>query len=200
MKNRTHLSFLLFLCSSLIFPLDAANASGNINAFLGVKFLEKNDWEPVETQGEGGVLIDFKAESWPISIALDFLGSISSNEIATFDIPGTGPVPGDWVGTTSEFDAGIRKYWSNQSNMRPYLGGGLAFISALLEGKAGRYDYVRDSDYGVGLWINGGVLWTLSKHFNIGFDIRLSGAEATLFEQTYQTGGFHTGLLLGYRW
>lgn len=200
MKNKTSVALCLLLCLSLITPISAAYASGNMNVFLGVKLLDKDDWEPLEAQGEGGLLIDFKAEDWPISIVLDFLGSVSNKEITTIDVPGSGPVSGDWSAATSEFDFGIRKYWSEQTNMRPYLGGGIALISAGLEGKTGQYDYVRDTDYGVGLWVNGGVLWTLTKHFNIGFDVRLSGSEVTLFEQNYKTGGFHTGLLLGYRW
>ena len=84
--------------------------------------------------------------------------------------------------------------------MRPYIGGSLAFIGAWLEAQTGRFDYVRDSDYGVGLWLNGGFIWTLSESFNIGFDVRVTGAEVTVFDQTRKAGGFHSGLILGFRW
>jgi hypothetical protein len=115
-------------------------------------------------------------------------------------VPVSGLVAADWEGRTSEFNAGVRKYWGMDSVMRPYLGGGLAFIGARLEAKTGRFDYVRDSDYRTGLWFNGGVLWTLTRHFNLGFDIRQSGAEVTVFDQKRKAGGFHTGLILGYHW
>ena len=175
------------------------HASGNLNVLLGFKAMEKTDWEPVEMQGEGGIMLDFKGENWPISVALDFLGSYAE-DTGTFFVPGSGNVTAEWEGRTSEFNGGIRKYWGEKSIMRPYIGGGLAFIGAWLEAQTGRFDYVRDSDYGVGLWLNGGVIWTLNKHFNIGFDVRVTGAEVTVFDQTRKAGGFHSGLILGYRW
>ena len=180
-------------------PLGAVHASANLNVLLGFKALEKSDWDPVHQHGEAGLLLDFKGKDWPISIALDFLGSYSE-ETGTFFVPGTGPVTAEWEGQTSEFNAGVRKYWGKNSVMRPYIGGGLAFIGARLEARTGRFDYLRDSDYGTGLWFSGGVVWALAKHFNLGFDVRLSGADVTIFDQTRKAGGFHSGLILGYRW
>ena len=89
---------------------------------------------------------------------------------------------------------------SQQANSIDYSYSALAFISAQLETKTGSFDYVRDSDYGVGLWVSGGVIWTLTEHFNIGFDVRVTGAEVTIFEATRKAGGFHSGLILGYHW
>jgi hypothetical protein len=39
-----------------------------------MKYLDEYDWEPVEEQAEFGVMLDFKQESWPVSIA--FLGQL----------------------------------------------------------------------------------------------------------------------------
>jgi hypothetical protein len=188
---------VLFLLT--LSPFHQAIASGNLDLFLGFKAMNKDDWDPVQAQGEGGLLLDFKGQDWPISIALDFLGS-RRKEAGEFFVPGDGLVSADWEGRTSEFNGGVRKYWGSHKIIHPYIGGGLAFISAQLEAKTGRYDYVRDSDYGVGLWFNSGVTWTLSNHFNIGFDIRLSGAEVTIFDEKRRAGGFHSGLVLGYHW
>ena len=199
-KSNTPLLLLVFLFLALIYPLGTANAAGNVNVLFGFKLLDKDDWDPLQEQSEGGILVDFKSENWPLSIAVDFLGSVSPTEVDTVTVPGTGQVHGDWTGDTDEFNIGVRKYWGSHSVMRPFLGGGLSLISAQLEGKTGRFDYVRDTDYGVGLWINGGVSWALLKHLNIGFDFRLSGAEVTLFDQKYKAGGFHAGFLLGYHW
>ena len=189
---------MLLLVMAAIFS-QQANASGNLNVLLGFKAMESNDWDPVNAQAEGGLMLDFKAEDWPVSIALDFLGSYAG-ETGTFIVPGQGLVTGNWDGTTAEFNGGIRKYWSEASTMRPYIGGGLAFISAALEAQTGIFNYVRDDDYGIGLWFSGGVVWTLGGNFNIGFDVRLTAAEVTVFEQTRKAGGFHSGLILGYRW
>lgn len=52
-------------------------------------------------------------------------------------MPGTGNVTAKWEGRTSEFNGGIRKYWGGKSMMRPYIGGGLAFIGAWLEARRG---------------------------------------------------------------
>ena len=203
MKSRiTTVSIRKFIATLLVltlFPFAQVFASGNLNVLLGFKAMEKNDWDPVHVQGEGGFLLDFKGKGWPLSIALDFLGSYAE-DAGTFFVPGTGLVTGDWESSTAEFNGGIRKYWGADAVMRPYIGGGLAFISAQLEAKTGRFDYVRDSDYGVGLWLNGGIIWTLTEHFNIGFDVRVTGAEVTIFEATRKAGGFHSGLILGYHW
>lgn len=191
--------FSVALLVSTLSPIEPVQASGNLNVLMGFKSMEKTDWEPVEVQAEAGFMLDFRDKSWPISIALDFLGSYNE-EGGTISVPGTGPVTAEWEGTTSEFNGGVRKYWGKDSVMRPYLGGGLAFIGASLEAKTGRFDYVRDSDYGVGLWLNGGVVWTVSKHFNLGFDVRVTAADVTVFDQTRKAGGFHSGLILGYHW
>jgi hypothetical protein len=184
---------------AMISSAGSAFAAANINAFLGAKFLNEDDWEPLETQGEFGVLIDFKPKSWPVSMAIDTLASYDE-ETTTIVVPGVGSVSEEVQGSTGEFDLGVRKYWEPHPKMHPYLGGGLAFISAAVQAKTSKYTYVRDDDVGVGLWINGGVFWTLEKHFNIGVDARLSGAQVDLFDDERQAGGFHLGLLLGYHW
>lgn len=184
---------------AMITPATSVHAAANINAFLGAKFLNEDDWEPLETQGEFGVLVDFKPKSWPVSMAIDTLASYAE-ETATINVPGVGSVTEEVQGSTGELDIGVRNYWRPQTKMQPYLGGGLAFISAALQAKTAKYTYVRDDGVGVGLWIDGGVSWILGKHFNIGVDARLSGAQVELFDENRQAGGFHLGLLLGYHW
>jgi hypothetical protein len=129
-----------------------------------------------------------------------FMNNLVVHKNHTDFVPGTGNVTAKWEGRTSELNGGIRKYWGGKWMMRPYIGGGLAFIGAWLEAQTGRFDYVRDSDYGVGLWLNGGFIWTLSESFNIGFDVRVTGSEVTVFDQTRKAGDFHSGLILGFRW
>ena len=79
-----------------------------------------------------------------------FMNNLVVHKNHTDFVPGTGNVTAKWEGRTSELNGGIRKYWGGESMMRPYIGGSLAFIGAWLEAQTGRFDYVRDSDYGVG--------------------------------------------------
>ena len=113
--------------------VSANEYTGNVNFFLGQKSLDSNDWEPLDEQGEFGVLVDWKQVSWPVSIAIDIL--VSADEAT---ILGT---PVDAI--TSEINGGVRKIWEvTGSSVRPYIGGGLALISADIEVR----DFITVSD------------------------------------------------------
>lgn len=169
---------------------DASAWSGNVNLLFGAKSLDENDWYPVEDQGEFGVLIDFKQEEWPFSIAIDMLGSAADETIAGWY----------YEGSTSEFDLGVRKIFElENSTIRPFIGGGLALVSAETSWGFGG-PWFSDSDSGAGLWLNGGVYWTLSEAFNLGFQLRSSAANVTLFGVEGSAGGGHAGFMVGYHW
>ena len=169
-----------------------ANANewtGNVNAFLGQKTLDEDDWAPLDKQAEFGVLVDFKQQDWPVSIALDYLGTYDEATELGINVEGT----------TSEFDVGVRKIWEvSGSSIRPYVGGGLAFVNAEFKITSGFP--VSDDDNGTGIWLNGGVYWTLGQHFNLGLDLRYSQADVTLFGEEGEAGGTHAGVILGYHW
>ena len=184
-KNILTVILMLFFINANV---NANEWTGNVNFFLGQKTLEENDWAPVDKQAEFGVLVDFKQQNWPVSIALDFLGSTDEATESGVNIEGT----------TSEFDVGVRKIWAVAgSSIRPYIGGGLAFINA--EFKATNFP-VSDDDNGTGIWLNGGVYWTLGQHFNLGLDLRYSQADVTVFGVDVDAGGTHAGIILGYHW
>jgi hypothetical protein len=185
MKN-LHIVVVALLASAVI--ASPAVASGNVNFFLGGKALEKDDWEPVESQGEFGAQITVGKEHWPVHIAIDVLGSA--------DIE-TRPVA-DIEGRTSELAFGVRKIWG-RNNVHPFVGGGIASIHGEAEGGL-FWLSVDDADTAGGFWVDGGVFWRLGKRFNIGFDVRYSAAEITLFERDINAGGTHAGLLLGWGW
>ena len=110
-----------------------------------------------------------------------------------------GIVPFELEGETSELSFGIKKIWDHSPLVRPFIGSGIALISA--EAKETMLGVsVSDDDDAVGIWIGGGVYWTLAEHFNIGFDLRWSKAEVTLFDVDAEAGGTHVGLLVGYHW
>ena len=166
-------------------------------AFVGQKQLDDDDWEPVEDQGEFGVLISWGKEGWPVHIAIDLLGS--TKEETVFD-PFIGTF--DLKGSTSEIGVGVRKIWQSDK-MRPHLGGGIALVNGEIEGALGGISVTSD-DSTVGAWVDGGIFWRLGNRFNIGFDARYSKAEikpsVSGVEFDVEAGGLHAGLLLGFGW
>lgn len=173
----------------LVLNAHAAGYTGNVNFFLGQKSLDSDDWQPLDEQGEFGVLVDFKQSHWPVSVAIDIL--VSADEATELGV--------NLEGITSEINGGVRKIWDvSGSSIRPYIGGGLAIISADLEASA--FTTVSDDDNSVGIWLNGGVYWTLGKSFNLGLDLRYSRAEVTILGVDVEAGGSHAGLILGYHW
>lgn len=190
----------IIIVIALALTYTSANAgewTGNVNFFLGQKTLDKDDWEPVDEQPEFGVLVDFKKQDWPVSIAIDILGS-SGDE--TLNDPDLGNL--SFEAKTSELNLGVRKIWNTaNSSIRPYVGGGVAFINADAELKSTGFSIsVSDDDMGTGFWLGGGVYWTLNQSFNLGLDLRYSQADVTLFDESLKAGGTHVGLMLGYHW
>lgn len=174
-----------------------AMAGGNINAFLGGKGLNSDDWE-ANAHSEGGVLLDFGGENWPVNIAVDVLGSSGGYDNVHYS-SSLGLYYYEEDVKTSELSLGVRKYWNGSGNMHPYLGGGLAFIRLSAVAKIDGTTVIDDSDSGTGLWIGGGIQWRFDQ-FNLGFSVRASAAQVTLGGNEYQAGGAHTGVVLGYHW
>jgi hypothetical protein len=163
-----------------------AETTGNVNFVLGLKMLDEDDWAPVEDQGELGALISWGKEGWPVHIAIDILGTSATEENLFF--------LADVEGSTFELDVGVRKVWG-KNIVRPFLGGGIALITAEFEAFG-----ISDDDNAVGGWIDGGVFWRLGERFNIGFEVRVSRAEVTIFGVDAEAGGEHFGLILGFGW
>ncbi len=190
--------FLLLLPLSLLLPghVSAAEWTGNLNAFFGGKALDDNDWMADE-QAQVGARLDFRRQDWPISLAADVHyseGDFSGNVF----FPGVGVRYYREDVETSELNLGVRKYWITATNMRPFLGGGMAFVQ--VDAKRDIAGDVRsDRGDGSGLWISGGISWTLNA-LNIGFDLRYTQAEVEMDFGDFEGGGGHAGMLLGYHW
>jgi hypothetical protein len=156
----------------------AAGAEGNINLLLGKKFLDDGLWDDLDldSQPAMGLMFDIKPSGWPIALAADFLKSEEDSHGIN--------------GETREIDLGVRWY-SNPINkiVRFYAGGGLGLIKAEIEG---------ENDEQVGVWLNGGVAFTIVQHLNLGLDLRYSKAEVELYGEDIEAGGLTTSLLIGY--
>lgn len=160
------------------------------NIFLGAKKLSKDDWSPVSTQGEIGLLMDFRKQYWPLAIAVDLLYSTGDGTYDMFD----------FKADIAELNVGVRKRWDWHYQSCPYLGGGLAVAHASESIGTIGYSSLDGSGNAVGFWVNGGVSWKLYKVYNMGLDLRYSWAEVTLFENAVNAGGAHAGLFLGREW
>jgi hypothetical protein len=173
----------------------AQDWTGNVNFFLGAKVLDEDDWEPADEHDEFGVLVDFKKNKSAISFAIDYLHSEGDESVFDWD---TGYLI-DIDAETSELNIGIRKIWDQSGTVRPYIGGGLAYIYAEYGGRAMGIS-VSDDDRAFGFWLNGGIYWTLGNSFNVGLDLRYSYAEVSLYGIEGNAGGGHAGILVGYHW
>ena len=175
----------------------------NINFLLSGKALDDDEWGfpalgvDASSQPAFGVATTFGSTSWPVHVALDYLGSAHYDEVLVAN-----PVPAqiDITQATLEFDFGVRKIWKT-GKARPFVGGGFGILGAYQEVPSGvGLLTIDDSDSTLGVWFNGGAFWRLGKKFNIGVDLRLSAGEVSLFGRDVQAGGAMLGLILGWGW
>ena len=174
---------------------------------------ELNDGLLEETGVEGqtafGVALSLDFD-WPVALAVDVLSTSDEN---TIDISTNYTLQYTTDVSRLEADLGVRKYW--REKLRPYIGGGLAWIQLDAKQTAFR-DFgggneftdvvVDDSSGDFGYWLNAGLLYTVGDHFNIGLDLRYSDADSALNpndvedEIRFDSGALQYTLALGYRW
>lgn len=176
----------------------ALAAGGNVNFLFGEKQLASSDWAaPYDNQDEFGIMFDMGDRYWPVHLAVDLLGS--SRTVIYSD--------GDRTISTGELDVGVRKIFDIYgTSLHPYVGGGVAFVSATYEDYYYYYGTYTNSDSAIGGWLNAGIYWTLGNMFNIGLDARYSAADVSLYDYdlgryiNVDAGGVHAGLLFGIHW
>lgn len=191
MKNLKIKHAVLFI--PLLISISNAHAddwTGNVSGYLGAKSLDSDDWKDLDSQFSIGVIADFKQKNWPVSIATDFIGSADVHETGNQED----------TGYTLETHLGIRKVFAiNNTSIKPYVGGGLAIVAAGIEKEVSKTT-TKDDDNTFGTWAGAGAYMELTPDFTIGFDIRYSKAEATIFDIEREVGGLHTGITAGYHW
>jgi len=175
----------------------AARYHGNLNLFVGEKFLDKHDWEPVDQQGELGLMLAFGIEHAPVHFAMDVLYSQADDVVASGFL---GPV--DVSAKSREYALGVRKVWE-RGTFQPFVGAGGCLIAVDLDFDANGF-HPSYSDNAYGLWVEGGLQWRLAGHLNLGLDVRFSHADARFSRNgvpvDVAAGGLHAGLLIGYGW
>jgi len=184
-------------CLAVCFALAALSvpawAGGNANFVLGWRGLDEDYWSPVEDQAVVGVTVDFGKEGWPVFLEAGLQGSAGDDNVLDIgDVSVTGSV--------GELSFGVNKTWQPAGNIRPFIGGGLASVTATYEVDTFLGD-VDDDDTSLGVYLHGGVFWRLGKRFNIGVDGRiLAGTDITLFGADGDADYAQLGLVLGWGW
>lgn len=189
------ISFIMLLVIGLLIPTvsQAGAWTGNINAFMGIKTLDSDDWDDnywqLSEQTEGGILFDIMQANWPVCAVIESMYGISTDEYDDFELNAT----------TTEVFLGAGKTWAPNSTIRPFVRAGLNYATAELEGEYENQTETVDGS-GIGYAISGGVYWTLSQHFNLGLSARYSKATVEINDIDVEAGGTHSGLILGYHW
>ena len=168
----------------------AGDWTGNINAFMGLKALDSEDWsDEFQEQTEGGILFDIQKKDWPVCAVIESMYSMDEDEIlgVEFDV------------STTELFLGVGKTWKPNSTIRPYVRAGINFASIDQKVTSGYESHTFDES-GTGYAISGGVYWTISQHFNLGLGARYSKANIDFGNFEAEAGGTHSGLVIGYHW
>ena len=188
----TAVSTLLFMAMPDAHADDTQTDSwtGNVSGYAGHKSVDDEDLPNLDSQTSVGVISDFRKQSWPVSIAADLIFSADVHENGAEED----------TGGTVEAHLGARKIFKLQnSSFRPYVGGGVALVTALLENENAGVT-IDDDDRAVGAWVGAGTYYAVTPSFNIGLDVRYSKAEVTLFDKKREAGGLYAGITAGYHW
>lgn len=181
MKNVISMLLLTALSSSVYAGNDW---TGHASLLFSQKSLDSKDWKAADDHpGSGGLITDFKKQRWPVSIAIDMIGSDE-------DKVTEGKRTEAKIG---ELDLGVRKIWTLSTlPISPYIGGGIAFVN--VEKTVGNNKQEEDD---VGAWAGIGVYWNVTDRFIVGADMRYTDSEVKLAGQKVDAGGLNTGISLG---
>lgn len=167
----------------------AANAAklpeSNFSVLLGQKTLDDNDWEPVESQVEWGVIADLGRKDSVANLVISYL---SSSDDSTQG--GT-----DFTGETWELGLGIRKPFRLDAGLAPFIEVGAAYVDATLEQRG--ITPGENSDSAFGVWGGVGVGFAVGERVSVGALVRYTVAEVTLLGTDRGAGGLHFGVTAG---
>lgn len=159
--------------------------------FGGGKFLNKDDWSPAEDQYAYGAQLDLQPHGWPIALTAGYFASRGSGDL--------GNGFGEFTGSTTEAQFGVKKFWQTGRIGRAFVEGGVTFVS----GK-GQVQDVSLKDNSAGPWIGGGYLFELGRYVDLGIEASYSYAKIDIGTDTtgkvsVDAGGLRIGALVGFR-
>lgn len=180
----------------------AALAGGNANFTIGQRDLG-GDWSPLDGQPMFGVVVDWGMDDWPVHLAWGLNVSADSEDVRVFgaDV--------EFTAAYAEISFGAVWLPIRDKPFRPYLGAGIASVSAAYEFEVYGLSY-DDDDQDFGYYANAGIYWRLGPRFNLGLDLRYGGGTEFEFESpddgnfgdALRVDGpyFAYSLLLGFGW
>ncbi len=198
MSRKTQVAALVLLLVTLA-PA-AALAGGNANFTIGQRDLG-SDWDPLDGQIMFGATVDWGMDDWPVHLAWGLNASADSQD----NVYGTNV---EFTAALAELSFGVLWLPIKDKPFRPYLGAGIAGVSAAYQAEAFGVS-IDDDDQDFGYYANAGIYWRLGSSFNLGIDLRYGGGTEFDFSipsefgrqaLTVDGGYFAYSLLLGFGW
>lgn len=157
----------MILCALILATVTDGYCSGDVLFVLGNREVDE-DFEPVEEQESFGVGVILHNATWPVSL---WIGVQASDEDAAVFDPFLGSFT--FEAEISELYFGVGKVWDTHPKARPYISGGLTFLTvdAKLTDPFGLSVDADDST--IAPYVEGGIFWRIGKSFNIGIGARL---------------------------
>lgn len=164
--------------------------SGNVNASVGGRMLDEDDWSPLDEQPALGVLADFQIADLPLYAAVGLQVSAEEDDDGTRET----------VAAISDFSAGL-KVMPASGVFRPYAGAGFTSVGVSVEIEDDVFGDDDDDDQSFGYYLGGGAIFRVTTHFNIGVDMRwIRGTDIELFGVEGDADSFVATALFGYGW
>ena len=190
----------------------ALAGGGDASLLLGQRALAEGEFEDARADSapQFGVAVSLDFD-WPVALALDLL---ASSDDKTVDLSGAFPYEVATDVDTLELGVGIRKFFREETRLRPYIGGGLSWIQldakqvesgSFGPGTEFETTVIDDDDAGAGVWLDGGLHYRFGS-FHIGADVRWSDASADLTPEGFtdsvdlDSGGFQYSAVFGFHW
>lgn len=181
---------ILLALSVLLLASYPVLAKGNANFVLGARALDEDQWQPLDDHAAFGVNVDFGKDDWPVTIVLGSHSSTDATVLFIIDIDLD----------VTEFSVGVQKTWDQYTHARPYISGGLAFISGDLTGSYGAFS-AGDDDSSGAVFFDGGIFWRIGTRFNLGVNARfVAGSDLTIAGVDVDVDYVQVGGLIGWGW
>ncbi|MEQ1439485.1 outer membrane beta-barrel protein [Fontimonas sp. SYSU GA230001] len=179
----------ILLVALLGLSTSAFAAGGNVVASIGARYLDRNEWGPVEDQGQIGVLADLRIGPGPFYLAGGI--QISGRERSVSG--------GSDTGSVVDFSLGM-KFMPARGQVRPYVGAGIASVGAAYEVENDYGPDDDDNDGSLGYYYGIGVLVRFGQ-FNVGADVRrIAGTDLELFGRSTDADSTVVSALFGWNW
>ena len=183
LRSVTHCLLILLASGGVTLAPNAVAADWQVNATgrIGARELDEETWRRVDDQLVLGASLDFRKDTWPISLAIVWTHSKTQADCGDRSLFSCE----DWnrEGRVSDLSLGVRKIWRPGEKTNLFLGGGYSLVSAKLQNKVSPQPDGSDRTSGASLeagiywrWETG-LIFGFSSRALLGADIRFSGEE-----------------------